>query len=202
MRVAKAFVLSLAVIVAFALAVTSSHSVAAHEGRQVGPYTIEIGWRVEPAYTGLINGPEITIFNTQAAADHSNETEEHEDAEGEHVEGAETEVEGSPVMNLEDTLQIDVSFGPATKTLHLRSVPGEPGHYVADLIPTRPGDYTFRLVGTIEDLEVDETFSSTDGEFSTVDPISDLQFPEPDDLQDQIDSLRQLIEELEARLPS
>ncbi|MBZ0319894.1 MAG: hypothetical protein K8L91_26015 [Anaerolineae bacterium] len=202
MRVAKAFVLSLAVIVAFALAVTSSHSVAAHEGRQVGPYTIEIGWRVEPAYTGLINGPEITIFNTQAAADHSNETEEHEDAEGEHVEGAETEVEGSLVMNLEDTLQIDVSFGPATKTLHLRSVPGKTGHYVADLIPTRPGDYTFRLVGTIEDLEVDETFSSTDGEFSTADPISDLQFPEPDDLQDQIDSLRQLIEELEARLPS
>ncbi len=136
------------------------------------------------------------------AADHSAEIEEHEDTEGEHIEGAEADVEGSPVMNLEDTLQIEVGFGPATKMLHLRSVPGEPGHYIADLIPTRPSDYIFRLVGMIEDLEVDETFSSTDGEFSTGDPISDLQFPEPDDLRAQIDSLRQLIEELEARLPS
>lgn len=195
MRGAKSLVLSLVVVIAVVLVTMGGYPAYAHEGRQVGPYIIEIGWRVEPAYTGLINGPEITIIKTEGEG-------EHTDATGDHVEGVEGEVEGSPVMNLEDTLQIEVSFGPATKILHLRSVPGEPGHYIADLIPTRPGDYTFRLVGTIEDLEIDETFSSAEGEFSTVDPISDLQFPEPDDLQAQIDSLRQLLEELQSRLPS
>ena len=39
------------VVVLLALAV----AVSAHEGREVGNYTIEIGWRAESAYTGVIN---------------------------------------------------------------------------------------------------------------------------------------------------
>ena len=38
-------------------------TVSAHEGREVGDgkYEIVFGWRVEPAYTNLLNGPELEI---------------------------------------------------------------------------------------------------------------------------------------------
>ena len=124
--------------------------VSAHGDREVGESIIEFGWRVEPAYTTLLNGPQL------------------------HISHRETE---EPLEGLEDTLELEVSFGPASKTLRLRAVVGEPGHYTADLIPMQPGDYSFRLTGTIGDTEVDETFDSADGEFSSVEPISDIQFP-------------------------
>lgn len=152
----------------------------AHEGREVGNYTIEIGWRVEPAYTGLMNGPEITVTRHEES-----ETDDHDDeatpqATGEHSnEGADDhENAANGVVGLESTLQIEVAFGPSTRVLTLRPVSDQPGHYTADLIPTRPGDYIFRVFGKIEDLEVDEKFSAAEGQFSTVDPIEDIQFPQ------------------------
>jgi len=153
----------------------------AHEGREVGDYIIEIGWREEPAYTGLMNGPEITITRHADETEGAHaETEATTEPEGDHtnaeVEDHDAE-ESSGVAGLEDTLQIEVIFGPASKIINLRPVFQEPGHYTADLLPTRPGDYTFRVFGMIEDLEIDETFSAADGQFSSVEPIEDVQFP-------------------------
>lgn len=126
-------------------------TVAAHEGREVadGKYDIVFGWRVEPAYTTLLNGPELEI----------NDADE------------------KPVEGLDETLQLEVSYGGKSKVLKLRAVSNEPGHYTADLIPTQPGDYSFHLTGKINDAAVDEVFDSSKGEFSSVDPISDIQFP-------------------------
>jgi hypothetical protein len=124
--------------------------VGAHEGREVGEYVIEFGWRGEPAYTTLLNGPELTIEN------HDTDT---------------------PVEGLDTSLNLEVSFGGKTKTLRLYAVWNDPGHYTADLIPTQPGDYSFHLTGKIEDTDVDETFTSADGEFSTVEPVADIMFP-------------------------
>lgn len=152
----------------------------AHEGREVGDYLLTFGWRVEPALVGIANGPELSI------AHH----DEHEGEEGDHEHADEAEEE-----TLEVSLQIEVSFGPATRTMAMRPVWGETGHYVADLIPTRPGDYTFRIFGTIGDLEVDETFASSDGAFSGVEPASDVMFP--DDIPSMVDLLARL-ESLEA----
>lgn len=148
--------------------------VSAHEGREVGEYVIEIGWRSEPAYTGLMNGPEVTITRHGSEAEATPESDsQHTNAETEgHDEGESNGVEG-----LDETLQIEVIFGPASRTLNLRPVFDEPGHYTADLIPMRPGDYTFRVFGTIEGFEVNETFSASDGQFSSVEPIEDIQFP-------------------------
>lgn len=154
-------------------------SVFAHEGREVGDFTIEIGWREEPAYTGLMNGPEITVSR------HGDEEDNHAEAEATAEAGevhtneaaAHDEGENNGVLGLEDTLQIEIIFGPASKMLYLRPVADEIGHYTADLIPTRPGDYIFRVFGTIEGLEVDETFAAADGQFSSVEPIEDVQFP-------------------------
>jgi len=153
--------------------------VSAHEGREVGDYTIEIGWREEPAYTGLMNGPEITVTRHGDEDDHA-EGETTPEPEGEHSntdEADHEEEESNGVIGLDDTLQIEVTFGPASRTLNLRPIAGELGHYTSDLIPMLPGDYTFRVFGTIEETEVDETFSASDGQFSTVEPIEDIQFP-------------------------
>lgn len=152
--------------------------VYAHEGREVGEYTLEIGWREEPAYTGLMNGPEITV-NRHGGEDDHDEGAATPEAEGDHANTGEDDhaEESTGVTGLEDTLQIEVTFGPASKTLFLRPVRNEPGHYTADLIPMRPGDYTFRVFGTIEGVEINETFSASDGQFSTVEPLEDIQFP-------------------------
>ena len=161
-------------LVIFCIGALTISAVSAHEGREVGPYEIEFGWRVEPAYAGQMNGPEIGIIVSDT---------------GEGFEGAET------------TLKIEVSFGPSTRELSLQPDSEEIGHYTADLIPTRPGDYTFRLFGMIGETEVDETFSAAEGQFSTIEPLTDLQFPDSTvnvvDLQAQIDELRAQIAELQ-----
>lgn len=153
----------------------------AHEHRDVSDnYQLVFGWRVEPAVTGVINGPEVFI----------------------EPAGAGEEAEGAPLpegflQNVDVALQVEVTFGPASRTLELTPVFGETGHYIADMIPTRPGDYTFHLTGTIGDLAIDETFTSADGYFDSVDPASDLEFPEP---QPDVSALLQRIETLEAQV--
>ena len=128
----------------------SAAPITAHEGREVGDYVLEFGWQVEPAYSTLLNGVDLTISH--------HETEE-------------------PIEGAEQTLTLEVQFGPAGKTIQLRPVSGEPGHYTAPIIPMQPGDYTFQLNGTIDDTAVDETFAATDEQFSTVEPVTDIQFP-------------------------
>jgi hypothetical protein len=164
-----------AVLVLVAALLTFALPVLAHEGREVGEYMIVFGWRVEPAITGYPNGPELTIT--------------HHDTE-EPLEGAEA------------TLQLEVSFGDQTMAVPLRAAWQEPGHYIADLIPTLPGDYTFHLTGTIGETTVDETFSSADGEFSTVEPSSDIMFPQmgAGDMAATIADLQAQIADLQARL--
>ena len=67
----------------------------------------------------------------------------------------------------------------ATRTLGLEAVAGDPGHYVAGLIPTAPGVYEFRVFGDIEGTAVDETFASVGGGggFDDVRTPAELQFP-------------------------
>ncbi|MBK9748704.1 MAG: hypothetical protein IPO91_18275 [Chloroflexi bacterium] len=164
-------------LVALMLVVFSA-PVFAHEGRIVGNYEIVFGWRVEPTYVGVFNGPEITITNHETEA---------------------------PRRDAEETLMLTVQFGPQSLPLRLEPVANEPGHYTADLIPTLPGDYTFILTGTLGDLVVNETFTSADGEFSAVEPATDILFPaleadsaRIDELQAQIDALRAELEALRA----
>ena len=141
----------LGVVLAVVLALFAT--VSAHEGREVGDgkYEIVFGWRVEPAYTNLLNGPELEIT--------THGTDEQ------------------PVEGLDESLQLEVSYGGRSKVLKLRAVYNSPGNYTADLIPTQPGDYSFHLTGKIGDVTVDEVFDSSKGEFSSVNPITDIQFP-------------------------
>jgi hypothetical protein len=167
----------LVLLVVVVLALGGLQSAFAHGGRKIeGNITLVFGWREEPAYTGALNGPEIFV--------------EHTDS-GEPIEGAE--------------LQAEVSFGDQTKVLTFHAVSNEPGHYTANLIPMLPGDYSFRVTGTIGDVQVDEVFTSADGEFSTVEPITDIMFPVLEnmtiqELAERIANLEAMITEIQAAL--
>jgi hypothetical protein len=163
-------VLTIGIVLSFSL----QGIALAHEERTVGDYTLEFGWRVEPAVTGAPNGPELYVSSAKV--------------------GVTTE---ELLQNVDVSLQVEVTFGPASRTLELSPDAEEIGHYVADLIPTRPGDYTFHVTGTIGETAIDETFTSADGYFDSIEPASDLQFPEP---QPDVSELLQRIEALEAEV--
>ena len=143
----------------------------AHEPRDVGGYQIEFGWRNEPAYAGQFNGPEIYVALAPEEHEHADATEsaEHED---EHSHETAPMTAATPI-----DLKVEVSFGDQTMNVPMRPAWGEVGHLVGDLIPTRPGDYAFHVTGTIGDTPVDETFTSADGQFGTVEPVEDIMFP-------------------------
>ena len=63
--------------------------------------------------------------------------------------------------------------------MNLRPLYNAPGEYAADLIPTAPGAYQFRFIGTIDGEQVEETFVSkgAGGHFDDVQSSVDLQFP-------------------------
>jgi len=160
--------------------------VSAHEGREIGDYEITFGWQAEPAYTGQMNGPEIFITLHEADG----------------IDDMQAALEALTV-----DLEAEVTFGDQSVTLSLDDAVyetyGEESYivYSAPLIPALPGDYVFQITGTIDGIEVDETFDSADGEFSTVEPLEDILFPviEASDT-DIITALETRIADLEARL--
>lgn len=174
-------VLSFVLLASLALAIIAQSGPSdAHETRDVDPYVLVFGWRVEPAFVGEFNGPELFIYDRDPNAENGR---------------------GDPIYGAEAVLKLKVSYGPATKVLKLRPA-GDPGHYIAELIPTRAGDYTFHLTGSLTHAEIDETFSSADGKFGSVEPITDILFPDEQavtiqDLQAQIDELRAIIDALQ-----
>ena len=146
----------LRMLAALALAVSMLVSVvglaSAHEHRDVGPYTLTVGFRNEPAIADEPNGLDLRVMQ----------------GEGQ---------DAKPVEGLEKTLKAEVLFGGQRMPLTLRAVYGKPGSYTADFIPTQPGDYTFHIFGTINGTSVDERFTSSPTTFSPVQDRSTLTFP-------------------------
>ena len=87
-----------------------------------------------------------------------------------------------PVEGLEETIQFEITHVESgkSKVMPIRTIYRDPGHYTADLIPTAPGIYEFRLFGTIEGTEINEIFISRGGGggFGDVEGSLELQFPE------------------------
>jgi hypothetical protein len=147
------YVWLVAVLVTIGNLMTSPAS--GHERREVGPYHFIVGFLVEPAFEGLKNGVDLRVLEAATEA---------------------------PLEGLQDTLQVEVTHVPsaASKTLQLRTIYRDPGHYTADLIPTAPGQYRFRFLGSIKELAIQETFDSKSGggQFDDIASSVDLQFPE------------------------
>jgi hypothetical protein len=87
-----------------------------------------------------------------------------------------------PVEGVEETLQVEITHVPTgvPQTSPLRTVFGEPGYYVVDILPTAPGHYRFRFFGTVNGLAVEETFDSRSGGggFDDIGAIEEVQFPQ------------------------
>jgi hypothetical protein len=89
-------------------------------------------------------------------------------------------------VDLGPTLKVTVSYGNQTMdqmTMEPDFEVGEfgiPGDYRAFFVPTRPGDYTFHLTGTVKGTKVDESFTSGPNTFSSVDDPSSVEFPVKD----------------------
>ena len=87
----------------------------------------------------------------------------------------------APVDGLEGSISVEVRHVASgeTRVLDLEAVAGDPGHYIAGLVPTAPGVYEFRVFGDLEGAQVDETFVSAGagGGFDDVRTSAELQFP-------------------------
>ncbi len=127
----------------------------AHERRDIGggKYTAVVGWEDEPTIQGQKNAAGFRITTKDG---------------------------NQPVEGLEKTLKLTIAFGGGQpKEFPLRPVFKDPGHYVADIIPTKAGSYVWHLTGTIEGTAVDETFESGPGRFDDVQEATALEFPVP-----------------------
>ena len=151
-NVMRTLTASIVTIVVVCLAPAAS----AHEGRTHGDLEMVVGFGTEPAYAGQPNSVQLILIH-----------------------------DGEPVVDLGDTVDVEVEFGDQTMGLELEpnfavDELGEPGDYRAWFIPTRPGQYTFHFTGTIDDEEIDETFTSGPRTFGDVNDPAEIQFPEQD----------------------
>ena len=123
-----------------------------------GQYVMEVGFRDEPAYVGLLNALTLTVEQYATGG---------------------TE----PVNDLAATLSAEVSREGQVMSLPL--VPAGEGEYEAVFLPTATGDYTFRISGTIGEATVDESVTSGPTTFNSVEPLSAIAFPQslPDPVQ-------------------
>jgi hypothetical protein len=149
--------------IAMVLAVLAPPSVSlAHERRTIGnnKYDVVVGWNSEPAYEGQMNGASIRISKSG-----TNPAE--------------------PVTGAEQSLKVEIRQGATTRTFPLRAVFGQPGYYIADILPTRSGDYQWTFTGNVGEDQINEKFDSADGKFDGVQPTNSLEFPvtQPDPAQ-------------------
>lgn len=157
-----------------ALAAATTAVALAHGDEEVGDYKLVVGFFNEPAYEGGVNAASVRVTLAGDSAGMSGST---------GISGMSHSDDAVGVEGLDQTLQVEVTYVPTStsKTMDLLAVYGDPGHYVAYFIPTAPGHYRFRLIGTIEGNEIDETFESMagGGEFDDVRSQTGLHFPEP-----------------------
>ena len=137
------------------LAMTSVAS--AHVVKQFGSYSVAMGWLHEPTYVGIENAVQVVV----------------KDSSGNSVNdlaSGDLKVVVSAGGQQTAALPLDPSYDDDTGL-------GTPGEYDAPLIPTQVGDYTFHLSGSIHGQAVDETVTSSDQTFASVENGTDAQFP-------------------------
>ena len=120
----------------------------AHEVREVGEFTLVVGFLDEPVYSGQKSGLDLRVTRGE-----------------------------EPVEGLEETLTAEVVFGGDSRELEISAAFGEPGAYRSVFFPTAAGPYTFRIGGEIDGTALDEEFTSGPETFSEVQDVAGGQFP-------------------------
>ncbi|MDQ3344870.1 MAG: hypothetical protein M3473_01020 [Chloroflexota bacterium] len=120
----------------------------AHGGREVGEYSFTVGFLDEPVYSGQESGLDLRVSRGD-----------------------------EPVEGLEETLEAEVIFNDQRRDLPISPAFDDPGAYRSVFFPTAAGPYTFRVFGTIEGTEIDESFTSGIDDFNEVQDVTGGQFP-------------------------
>ena len=166
----------IAILIAAALTATASTAAFAHEDMEEGGYKLVVGFLHEPAYEGERNAVSLRVTKG------SEDEEEESPSTAAMTMGGYHDPEAVAVEGLQDTLQVEVTHVPSnvSRTMNLRAVFNDPGHYAADLIPTSPGHYRFRFFGVIEGEAIDATFDSRagGGHFDDVRVATAIHFPD------------------------
>jgi hypothetical protein len=149
------------------LVLLGASAAAAHEHLVAGDYRLTIGWADEPAFVGFKNAVSVVI----------------------------TDKAESPVVDASTSVMVEVSFGEQRISLPLEPVRQRPGEFRAWLLPTRPGTYAFRIVGTVKGQHIDATSTCSERTFHCVADLASIQFPAKDP------SLGDLAERVSRTLP-
>lgn len=149
-------------VLALALFAAINGSALAHGHVTVGDYDLALGFHSEPPLVGELNALDLFVTDTTT---------------------------GEPVSGLEQSLQAEIIWGTHRRELELEPQEDIDGAYTASFVPTRDGDYTWHIWGTIEDTPVDVSMLSGPDTFEPVAARSELSFPDAEpsagDLQAQ-----------------
>lgn len=139
--------------------------VSAHEQREVGDdgqFHFVVGFLNEPAVQGEVNAISVRITR--------NDPDATPPADGQPVER-------EPIDGLAGSLTFEIIYEDQTAELAVEAVFRDPGHYVAYVIPTEPGVYSFRISGEIDGVQFEEVFTGGPETFSEVEERAALEFP-------------------------
>ena len=151
----------------------------AHERRQVGNYVMRVGWADEPTFAGTQNGVQLLL----------------------------SDASGKPITDLPEDLKVELIFGaqkmgPLTLDAAFGKNFGRPGDFRAALIPTRPGNYTFHFIGSLNGQHIDQSFTSSDKTFDPVQEAAAIEFPakdpSPGQIAEKLDRLNSRVEAMQA----
>lgn len=180
MRRTIALLFAAALLTPLAL-VAGTAAADAHESELVaGKYNFVVGWGDEPAYNGFKNSVQLTLSDANHKA----------------------------ITDLGDTLQVEVISGTQKVTLPFEpnfevGEFGEPGDYRAWLVPTKTGNYTFHITGTIHGDKIDQSFTSSETTFDPVKDVSEVEFPSKDPTTGQLaEKLDRVSKRVDARVAS
>lgn len=157
--------LAMAAVIGLLGAVATIGTVVAHEQREVGDagqFHFVVGFLNEPAVQGELNGISVRITRNDPNATPA--------AEGETIER-------EPIEGLQDALTFEIIYEDQTAELPVETVWRDAGHYVAYVIPTQPGVYSFRITGEIDGVAIEEVFTGGPETFSEVGARAELEFP-------------------------
>ncbi|HEY6570769.1 MAG TPA: hypothetical protein VIZ22_10780 [Candidatus Limnocylindrales bacterium] len=137
-----------AVTVAALFSLLAAGTSLAHEVRDVGEYTVVVGFIDEPVFVGQKSGLEFFVDKGD-----------------------------TPVDGLEQTLKAEVIYQDQHRDLPIEARFGEEGAYESVFFPTAAGPYTFHISGTLDGQAIDESFTSSPEGFSEVEDLASGQFP-------------------------
>ena len=141
-------------------------SAAAHERRNVGPFSFVVGWVNEPALLNQPNSVDLRITRT---------------------------ADSTPVTGAEKTLKVEIQADGQKLNADLSPRFNVPGAYNANLTPTKTGAFTFVFTGMIDGTTINEMFKAGQGTFGLIEEPK--AFPQPlpaiQDVAREVDSLKE-----------